>query len=45
MVNKFAVPKEKEKYDYTDPQGKGWRLKKGESLEDLKKRAKGEKPE
>lgn len=42
MVNKF-IKKDKEEYDYTDNQGKGWRLKKGESLEDLKKRAGGVK--
>lgn len=41
MTNNF-IKKDKEKYDYTDKGGKGWRLKKGESMEDLKKRAKGE---
>jgi hypothetical protein len=32
-----------EGYDWTDEQGKGWRLKEGETLTELKLRAKGEK--
>jgi hypothetical protein len=44
IANKF-ISKGKEDYDYIDNSGKGWRLKKGESIEDLKKRAKGEKIE
>jgi hypothetical protein len=43
MTNKFN--REKGDYDYVDKNGKGWRLKKGESLEELKKRARGEKSE
>jgi hypothetical protein len=43
MVNKFI--KKEEKYDYVDKSGKGWNLKEGESMEDLKKRARGEKIE
>jgi hypothetical protein len=48
MVNKFKqkvkdkkeTQQKKEEYDWVDDSGKGWRLKKGEKLEDLKKRAK-----
>lgn len=40
--NRF-VQKKKEEYDYTDNHGRGWRLKKGESLEELKDRAAGKK--
>jgi hypothetical protein len=46
MPNTF-IKKQQDEYDYVDPGGKGWRLKKGESLADLKKRAagKGSNPE
>jgi hypothetical protein len=51
MVNKFKdkvkeakeMRMKKEEYDWVDESGKGWRLKKNESLEDLKKRAKSAK--
>jgi hypothetical protein len=47
MVNKFKAMKREEKmkemYDFIDKGGKGWVLKKGESLDDLKKRAAGGK--
>jgi hypothetical protein len=42
MVNKLKNPsdgKGKEDYDWVDDKGKGWRLKKGENLSELKKRA------
>jgi hypothetical protein len=42
MVNKFNR-KDQEDYDYVDKSGKGWRLKKGESMDDLKLRAQGKK--
>jgi hypothetical protein len=41
-MNKF-VQKDKPEYDYVDQAGKGWRLKKGETLDALKIRAKGGK--
>lgn len=37
-------PKESD-YDYVDEKGKGWRKKEGETLTELKKRAKGDKVE
>lgn len=42
MTNKFITPN-KGKYDLIDKTGKGWILKKGESMEELKKRAEGKK--
>jgi hypothetical protein len=46
MVNKFSgkgrYPKG-EKYDFIDAGGKGWKLKDGETLEELKERAAGKK--
>jgi len=46
VPNDFGVPdklKGKNKADFIDSSGKPWKLKKNETLEELKKRAKGEK--
>jgi len=44
-MNKFIEGKKKEEYDYVDNHKRGWRLKKGETLEELKDRAAGKKKE
>lgn len=42
MVNKF-ISKKGEDYDLIDKAGKGWRLKKGENMDELKIRAEEKK--
>jgi hypothetical protein len=48
MPNKFRGKERfasKDEYDFVDSKGLGWRLKKGETLDELKIRSKKGKPE